>query len=238
MDKRLIDKFSRYYTPGLQKNIGEMLITLCDLNFYNILEIGCGDGSFTRMLKKRFPKSRITSLDISERMVRLAKKRIGGINFIVADGERLPFKTRFDLIISNACFQWFSSLGSLVRFKDALLSKGVLLFSIFGRNTLKELSESLDEFKNNIKIRAEDFPSKEEIEMILSKISYNFFIKEEIIKKEYNSIKELFLSIRYSSNSNRLWTKKMIERLERIYRDKFKKISATYEVFLVYVNSP
>lgn len=232
MDKRLIDRFSRYYiSSSLQKNIGERLIALCPSNFHNILEIGCGDGNFTRMLKEKFPFSKITSLDISEKMVKIAKDNINGINFIVADGERLPFKTQFDLIASNASFQWFSSLEkSLVRLKDNLVDKGVLLFSIFGRNTLKELSESVKELFN-IKISASDFPSKNTLEEILSGISSNVFIKEEIIRKEYSSIKELLLSIRYSSCSNKFWTPRMMEKLEKIYLDKFNGIFATYEVF-------
>lgn len=240
MDKRLIDRFSRYYkSQDIQKNIGERLIELCYSDFYNILEIGCGDGCFTKMLKRRFPFSKITSLDISEKLVRIAKNEIKGINFIVGDGEMLPFKTHFDLIISNASFQWFSSLEeSLLKFKDNLSEKGVLLFSIFGSNTLKELSESLKMlFKNNIKIRASSFPSKDNIKETLRKVSSFLFIKDESFKKEYSSLKELLLSIRYSSYSNIIWTKGILEKLERLYQDKFNGIFATYEVFLIFIKN-
>lgn len=237
MDKRLIHGFSRYYTfSSLQKDIGERLIALCSSDFHNILEIGCGDGNFTRMLKERFAFARIISLDASEKMVNLAKKGIQGVNFIVADGEMLPLNVRFDLIVSNASFQWFDSLKkSLVKFKDNLSLNSVLLFSIFGRNTLKELSKSLYQlFKDNIKIRAGRFPSKEQIEEILKETSPNFLIKDISIKKEYSCLMELLLSIRYSSSFNKmLWTKGMIERLDRVYRNKFNGIFATYEVFLV-----
>ncbi len=237
MDKKIVNRFSKYYkASGLQKAIGERLIILADNNFHNILEIGCGDGQFTGLLKEKFASSKITSLDISEKMVNLAKKKLTRINFIVADGEMLPFKERFDLIVSNASFQWFDDFnGSLVKYKDNLSENGLLLFSIFGRNTLPELTKSIKElFKIDIKIKASFFPSKEKIEEILKKNFKNIFLKKENIKKEYSSIMELLASIRYSSGicKNTLWTKGMIEKLDKIYRNKFNSIFATYEVFL------
>ncbi|MEW6007586.1 MAG: methyltransferase domain-containing protein [bacterium] len=237
MDKRIIDKFSKYYRGGeIQKKIGENLIALISDNFHKVLEIGCGDGQFTRMFKERFG-GRIISLDVSEKMVSLAKNRVENVKFVVADGEALPFKVKegFDLIVSNVCFQWFNSLACLEKYKNFLSKDGVLLFSIFGKTTLNELAFSLNElFKDDVKIKALSFPSKEEIEEILRKIFRDYVIKDEVIKKEYGSIMELLLSIRYSSSLNRkmLWTKGILERLDRIYRDKFNTIFATYEVFL------
>jgi len=237
MDKGLIDRFSRYYKGGgLQENIGKSLIALINCDFQNILEIGCGDGQFTRMIKKRLTSSKIISLDISEKMINLAKNRVSNVRFVVADGEVLPFKTRFNLIISNACFQWFKGLfKSLMDYKNFLSKGGVLLFSIFGKNTLKELSLSLDElFKAPVKIRASGFFLKDEIEEIMEGAFKNIKIKNMVIKQEYGSIIELLKEIRYSSSTpfKMLWTKGMIERLDRIYKDKFGGIFATYEVFL------
>ncbi|MEW6482623.1 MAG: methyltransferase domain-containing protein [bacterium] len=235
MDKRIIDKFSKYYRGGeIQKKIGESLIALISDNFHKVLEIGCGDGQFTKMLKERFA-GRIISLDASEKMVSLAKNRVENVKFVVADGEALPCKEGFDLIVSNACFQWFNSLTCLEKYKNFLSKDGVLLFSIFGKATLNELALSLNElFKDDVKIKALSFPKKEEIEEILRKIFRDCVIKEEVIKKEYGSIMELLFSIRYSSSLNRkmLWTKGILERLDRIYRDKFNTIFATYEAFL------
>ncbi|MEW6104701.1 MAG: methyltransferase domain-containing protein [bacterium] len=235
MDKGIIDKFSKYYKGGeIQEKIGESLIALTPDNVYNILEIGCGDGQFTKMLKERFA-GKIISLDASEKMVNLARNRVGDVKFVVGDGEKPPFKKGFNLIISNACFQWFNELASLEKYKNLLLKNGVLLFSIFGKSTLNELAFSLNElFKMDIKIRALSFPKKEDIEEILRKIFKDYFIKEEVIKKEYDSIMEMLVSIRYSSSLNKkmLWTKGRVERLDRIYRDKFGGIFATYEVFL------
>jgi len=47
---------------------------LKNINPKNILEIGCGPGTWTKVLLGRFPKAKITCLDLSKEMIKELKR--------------------------------------------------------------------------------------------------------------------------------------------------------------------
>jgi len=72
-----------------------------DLNNIKVLEIGCGSGSFAKLLIQRFPTIQLTAVDISDQAITNAKKNIPGIDFQVADAQNLQFEdSSFDFVIS------------------------------------------------------------------------------------------------------------------------------------------
>ncbi|MEW6510896.1 MAG: class I SAM-dependent methyltransferase [Bacteroidota bacterium] len=75
------------------------------------VEIGCGAGRITRQLAEEF--NQVKALDVSEAMIAYARSRIpnGNVEFILADGIRLPFSDRsVDAVFSTHVFQHFDSL--------------------------------------------------------------------------------------------------------------------------------
>jgi ubiquinone/menaquinone biosynthesis C-methylase UbiE len=69
--------------------------------FYCVLEIGCGNGNGTRLIKKYFAPEKIFAIDLDERMINIAKKRNANNNiaFSVMDAARLEFPdNKFDAI--------------------------------------------------------------------------------------------------------------------------------------------
>lgn len=61
-----------------------------------ILEIGCGNGSGTRLIKKYFYPKEIYAIDLDPRMIKLAKeKNIASTHFQVASATNLPFENNF-----------------------------------------------------------------------------------------------------------------------------------------------
>ncbi|HZD58955.1 MAG TPA: methyltransferase domain-containing protein, partial [Anaerolineae bacterium] len=111
--------------------------------FDTILEIGCGTGLLTGLLANAFPHARITALDIAPEMINIARQNLISyetITYVVADGEDPPLDTSFDLIISNATFQWFSEYDEpLKRYYQLLGPEGHLIFNTLGERTLEEL---------------------------------------------------------------------------------------------------
>lgn len=91
--------------------------------FQRILEIGCGTGFLTELLAREYPKSLITALDVAPEMITVAREKLksfNNINYFVADGENLQMsdavslkELSFDLIVSNAVFQWFSEYAAV-----------------------------------------------------------------------------------------------------------------------------
>ncbi|MER7756843.1 methyltransferase domain-containing protein [Kitasatospora sp. NPDC097643] len=73
-----------------------------------ILDIGCGPGNSTAVLRRRWPRARITGIDNSAPM--LATARTDGeptADYLLADARTFdPGPARPDLIVSNAALQW------------------------------------------------------------------------------------------------------------------------------------
>lgn len=245
MNKELIkNNFSRYAFlydryAYVQKISAEMLEKMLPENINNILEIGCGTGLYTLMLANKYNPIKIDAVDIAEDMIAVAKERISGVNFIVADAESIVLKERFDLITSNATMQWFENFSeSLVKFKNALEKNGVILFSIFGPETFSELNHSIGKLKGeNFFISSKRFPDKNFIEKEISENFSEYSIKEQRIKISYKSIFDLLKTIKYTGTRgkgfNFLVTNSFLNRLQEIYLKNFREIIATHQIFIV-----
>lgn len=111
-----------------------------------ILEIGCGTGYLTELLLRHFPLSEIDAVDLAPGMVAKLQNRLGGlprVQCICGDIEEMTLHDSYDLIISNAAFQWFNDLeNTLEKLKQSLRGDGQLLFSTFGERTFHELHAS------------------------------------------------------------------------------------------------
>jgi len=69
-----------------------------------ILDIGAGTGLLTQLMLAKYPRARCTLIDISEDMIKIAKKRLAGyknIKYIVHDYEDYDFTEKFDIIVSS-----------------------------------------------------------------------------------------------------------------------------------------
>jgi len=146
--KRRFSRHAKTYDQYavVQKFMGDHLINqVKHLKVTRILEVGSGTGYVTQKLIKTFPKAEITAVDIAEGMIKVAKARVNNdqVNFLCGDIEDLQFEGAYDLIISNATFQWFNHLeGTLSKLNALLSSKGVVCFSTFGEKTFHELHET------------------------------------------------------------------------------------------------
>jgi len=69
----------------------------------NILDVGAGTGLFSSFLLRKFPEAKLTLIDISEKMLEVAKQRFKDfrdIKYIVSDYSKYGFTERYDIIIS------------------------------------------------------------------------------------------------------------------------------------------
>lgn len=70
----------------------------------DVLDIGAGTGLFSSFLKEKFPQAKLTLIDISEKMMEVAKDRFRGesdIEFLIADYTDYVFDNKYDFIISS-----------------------------------------------------------------------------------------------------------------------------------------
>lgn len=91
-----------------------------------IIDLGCGPGNSTRVLKNRFPKAHIIGADSSENMLAKAREENPDLEFSLLDlnGDISAFEGGFDVAFSNACFQWIQNHRELLPRVFGLLKQG------------------------------------------------------------------------------------------------------------------
>ena len=134
-----------------------------------ILDLGAGTGLLTEKVIRRYPNAQLFAVDLSPSMLNIATPRFTaprwpalntkvnqflqnckltkalatrtGAIAINADVYQLPFADNsVDLIVSNLMLQWCDDLDSVfAEFRRVLRSEGLLMFTTFGPDTLKEL---------------------------------------------------------------------------------------------------
>ncbi len=247
MDKKaIIRNFSRYahlydnYSDIQRESAVGLLDCVKGKNIKNILEIGCGTGHLTVALIDKFKGARIKALDISPKMVGIAKKKLknSGVEFFSADGEEFSPAEKFDLIVSHACFQWFNDLDrALEKCKGLLKENGEVVFSAFGPLTFCELNFSLKAILKSPFIQAEFFLNKPGLKLTLSRHFGKVKIREARYEEEFLSLNDLLRKIKYSgirgSGVGRgvQINRGILKELEKVYLNKFGRIKATYQVF-------
>lgn len=134
----------------LQREVGERMLRrleLVKMQPGTILDLGAGTGVATGQLMQQYDKSSVFALDFALPMLQRTKKRGGWFRkprCTCADMEHLPFaSSSMELIYSNLAFQWANDLSGLfAECMRVLKPGGLLMFSTFGPDTLKELRQA------------------------------------------------------------------------------------------------
>lgn len=138
----------------LQQEVANRLVERMDymsMKPVSILDAGAGTGFISQRLASRYPKAKITGLDLAFNMLKQAKSKRSlkqrwnkQFNYINAEVENIPLAdASVDLVISGLTLQWCQDLTKVFKeFRRILAPDGLLLFSTFGPDTLKELRQS------------------------------------------------------------------------------------------------
>ncbi|HEU4622088.1 MAG TPA: methyltransferase domain-containing protein [Burkholderiaceae bacterium] len=124
-----------------------------------VLDIGCGPGRALTGWQTRFSHARIVGIDLSHAMLRIARdrhapswvNRIGtligkktlGAEWVQAGFDALPIKTAAaDVVLSNLALHYAHEPHRVLpEWARVLRTDGLLMFSCFGPDTLRELRE-------------------------------------------------------------------------------------------------
>lgn len=70
------------------------------------VDLGCGPGNSTRVLAQRFSHCSILGVDSSKQMIQRARADMPAFKFEVGDAAAWQGDRAYDVLLSNACFQW------------------------------------------------------------------------------------------------------------------------------------
>jgi malonyl-CoA O-methyltransferase len=113
-------------------------------DFPCILDLGCGPGDSSVKLKKLFPKSKLIAVDISQKMLKIAKSKRPFFNrfqCLQADVSALPLADEsVDLIFAHHVLAYLPNMqAALTEWHRVLKPGGGLMLSSFGPDTYKEV---------------------------------------------------------------------------------------------------
>ncbi|WP_455644710.1 class I SAM-dependent methyltransferase [Methanosphaera sp.] len=69
-----------------------------------ILDLGCGTGNITKKVLERFPNAKVTCLDLSDKMIELAKEKLAdydNVEYVLGDFTIIDIIDKYDAIISS-----------------------------------------------------------------------------------------------------------------------------------------
>ncbi|MDH4619514.1 malonyl-ACP O-methyltransferase BioC [Brevibacillus sp. AY1] len=233
-----------------------------------ILEIGCGTGALTLMLRNVWPNAEITALDVAPAMLEAAKRRLRAavptqkrlnpdIQFLVADVEawtRQAACGSFELIVSNACFQWLAHpQETLCELKRLLRPGGMLAFTTFGAETFRELHTAFELAyrAQGLKPQRHGLPlhtAKEWNAMLAAAGFMNPRRRQNVRIERYPTVRDFLHAIKaigasasVASPSGRIGLRRLFHDMFQHYETRYgdsNGILATYELLLLHGFAP
>lgn len=219
---------------------------------HTILDAGCGTGYGSRKLLAHYPKARLVALDIAPAMLRAARSRNPGwqrllpwlarsrASYVCGDLESLPLKPAgVDMLWSNLALQWCNDLdAAFAGMHRVLAPDGLLMFSTFGPDTLKELRQAFGQLDGDPHVSR--FTDMHDIGDALVRAGFSAPVMDmDIVTLTYDDLASLMRDLKdigaHNAAAGRrqgLMGKGEWQRLQALY-ETFRregKLPATYEV--------
>jgi len=213
---------------AMAEDLVSHLVRTSGCNFGKILEMGCGIGILTGIIRKMLKFSMLFTNDIVPAFRYNKHNNHENVKFILHDMEEAGFfPAGLSLVISNAAFQWLNDLESFVNNISLNINPGgILAFTTFGENNFIEFS--------SLGWHGLNYHTEEEV----IKISGDYFNplytetrEEKLFFKNGMSVLRHVKSTGANAIGKYAWTKGKISKLVSDYESQFaieKGVPLTY----------
>ncbi|AGF47189.1 biotin synthesis protein BioC [Candidatus Kinetoplastibacterium desouzaii TCC079E] len=259
--QHVIKQFSRRHNLAkaqfLYANIATKMIDnlkFVHINPETILDVGCGSGDNSDLLKSLYKKSYYIGLDNCETLLQESKKKLKKYHcffnkllnkknipkFIQSDMASSGLETEyFDLIWSNLALHWHPQPQKVfLEWYRLLKNNGLLMFSCFGPNTIKEVRLALQDA--NLETKTLEFIDMHDYGDMLVEYGFtNPVMNQETLNIFYKTPQELIKDIyciggnpslgRKSNLTSKEWLKKLYDALEK-QKNEFNNLKLTIEI--------
>mgnify|MGYP001566229188 CR=1 FL=1 len=222
----------------LQKEIATRLnekLNVISASSNVILDLGAGTGLLSEQLLQRFSDSKIIALDFAQNSLKNNKAN----HKICANANHLPLADNsVDIVISSLMMQWCPDLKQLFsEIHRVLKNDGLILFSTFGPDTLKELKKSWSVVDNETHVNT--FTDMHDIgDQILGCGFQSPVMEMEKLTLTYQAVTDLLRDLKaigaqsVDKRSKSLTGKDKFKLMTKMYESYRKegKLPATYEV--------
>ena len=169
-----------YYNEMLEALISSIQLNTSDT--FSLLDLGCGPGTITKLVLKKYPKAKVTCVDIASNMIELAEKTLGeykDIEFINKDFYNLKLSKKYDVVLSslalhhllnnddkkafyNKIYGWLNNKGSFFN-ADNVIASGKRLDDTYMEKWIEYMNRnvSMEEINSKwlVKYADEDKPA-------------------------------------------------------------------------------
>jgi malonyl-CoA O-methyltransferase len=211
-----------------------------------VLEVGCGTGYLTGLLRQVNSQATLVALDLEISLLQRARTRLGrdaGVQFVAADGEAFAGGS-YDLIIANSVFQWFSRPEETMReYYRMLRPGGCLAFAILGPATFQELAASFQEAAGALplaespEVAAVSFSGEEKWKRFLTNAGFQEVVLQREVRTEtHPSVQDFLYALQATGATNpapRPLSPRLFRHMAAIYHEAYGmngSIPVTYEV--------
>lgn len=238
-EKKLIqrhfnDKASVYESSAiLQREVGQNMLERLDyvaLKPDVVLDVGCGTGRGVQALMKRYRSANVLALDVSAGMLQQTRKNSGWLRkplLICGDAESLPLADNsVDLVYSNLMLQWCEPEKVFSEFLRVLRPQGLLMFSTFGPDTLRELRYSWAQIDQQVHVN--DFTDMHLLGDGLMQVGFSEPVMDmDMTRLTYQSARDVMRDLK-AIGANTLRHR---EHKGLVTRNKINRVYAAYESF-------
>lgn len=142
------DLYLQYTNERTQPSL-DLISRIQVANPTRIIDLGCGPGNSTALLRQRWTHADITGLDNSAEMIAASSATYPREKWVLADANLWVADTPFDLVFSNAALQWLPNHTRLFpHLLSQVASSGALAVQI-PTNTQSPLRQVVHEVAND-----------------------------------------------------------------------------------------
>jgi malonyl-CoA O-methyltransferase len=234
----------------LQRKVAEELLGFVaqKTNAPDMIDLGCGTGYCSLILRRQFPAGQLLALDMALPMLQTTREhQIANCTLLCADVQAIPLRDNlFELLISNLTIQWCARNELLFAELFRIARPGAqVLLSTFGPQTLHEVKTAWARIDNYVHVN--EFVPLAALVQHAQAAGFSCSVRAELIQRWYSSMQEVGKELKglgaYNMNRDQaqgFTSRKALAMAEQAFAENatVNGVPVTFEIFYLELTKP